>query len=888
MINYKEVISCSESDLNIIKNKYNENMYNEHFNVKYYQYLLKNYNEEIEQEIIDEIEYKEQISDIKDFFIENKEYQNVNNAWENIIYFLKNNDYEGLKEYILTQIKFESEVLRVKTAIKLHKLLWELKDREDLNKMVYFAFRNSEEYQFICGKILFYILNYDDIIIDDMIKYNYVTLTRLKWKEKFEKLHIYAKNNSILYYNMEDVTSKRNIYMYIQTIVGKMDIKVDSHEQAALKIRSYIPKYYYKDGKWEQMTYKHMFKKEIKNMFNEAIKKKDTPRYVNIYDFWNQRFEIIAPGSTHYKDYINDKIKNNNTNIKYDKFMINKRAFFNEITLDELIKEIKIKKSLYVKESTKLEVGKTGRSIMAVDDITYIIATFAMGDYDYIFNNFDDMSITNDCKAYMNIIKKIELSKQEWFLSYDYNDFNNQHNLYELIYIAKAFKDRLKELHYCNDSKEYFLNKYIEIMNNIIFKAQAGFKYKARSGLLSGTRFTTRDNTILNHIYMKLADKITQKIMEEKNLDYEKNDIRFLMGDDCIESAKTRSQCVIKTLVLNSMGLTGKIKKQIITKNRCEFLRIIIDKENHILQTNLNRAIAGFVSGNWQSKIDINILNRITSIIDEHWLMIRRGAIEERMNIITDCIINDCLRYENSEGKRVNIDKRLLSVDVRNNGLGIELNKGIIKLNKNLPEIKIDFSDIRNHNIPIIDDYIKTINYDHYIKNRIKNNLKLDYCIQFENKMAMRIKDELYKHYIKINKILHEELDINQNYKIIYTKSSNIKEISLINYKLYKEKRTKSNGLIKQNLLNKMKLHRMIFIKESNYLNTVTTLISEVLLIQKMNKWKWINKIPNQLRQIIDSEICYDYKDYNDILRTINKYNNGEKTIKLIDYINNW
>lgn len=199
-------------------------------------------------------------------------------------------------------------------------------------------------------------------------------------------------------------------------------------------------------------------------------------------------------------------------------------------------------------------------------------------------------------------------------LLYDWADFNTQHSKEDMAKVISWLKNIPSAPEdyglYCESIAESFYHMYLI--------TDEGEKLKLEKGLFSGWRGTTWINTVLNYVYVAVGIRCCERIYGDFSIAYVDH------GGDDLDIAFNQSEDTFRLLdVMDAIGFEAKDIKQMIDV-KAEFYRNTITEEGVFASP--TRAMANFVSGNWESSGAKTISEKTTSILDQVSKLIRRGV----------------------------------------------------------------------------------------------------------------------------------------------------------------------------------------------------------------------------------------------------------------------
>jgi hypothetical protein len=153
-----------------------------------------------------------------------------------------------------------------------------------------------------------------------------------------------------------------------------------------------------------------------------------------------------------------------------------------------------------------------------------------------------------------------------------------------------------------------------------------GRNYNWHSGLPSGVRYTSDMNDILNYCYTTVVKMNIDQVFAGLGdcLDFE------VCGDDSYHVYRNKSSAIFFSEVMSTCGFVAQPSKQQVSNCGYEYLRVQYSK-GHLALGCLCRTVASFVSGNWESDVDVDPLSFTNSVVSVLNLLFRRGADKGRL-----------------------------------------------------------------------------------------------------------------------------------------------------------------------------------------------------------------------------------------------------------------
>ena len=488
----------------------------------------------------------------------------------------------------------------------------------------------------------------------------------------------------------------------------------------------------------------------LNNMFDAIVNDINVNELIPFDDFWATRANSMPSGAA--------------TGYKYKDQPLDKRAAheLGLILKEDVLNENSI---VYASASMKYENGKC-RFLYSTDvhDQTRT---------DYLLNVIDKhlhvlpaagMGLNQTQELRQEILLGQSARIREECVSFDYEDYNNQHTYDYMMafWIALANSLQTKFGHAAKDYLHIIDIKIKTMQNRFIGKlGNDGMVFKSIHTLLSGSRETATLNGTNNIAYSKTIEDNLRELTDEDTFKFLK-----CVGDDQTGSTKSQKHAILLILFMLCAGCEGNTRKILLG---IEFLRKMYWPDQNICGY-LNRSICNLVSRdqNRTERVDKHTIP--TSLITQLRKIKSRGGDVDALDIIFNWTIkNKCLFTKNNNISMIPFE--YIHAQKQYGGLGVlplkgELNKYKIIVPGSIPKLRI--TDVPDQKVQgMSDDLMKfvsnkfdieVIGRDVLLKNMREKNLVNTASANDKKEWYEKIND--YYNNIKIveNKDINKEL----------------------------------------------------------------------------------------------------------------------------------
>lgn len=212
----------------------------------------------------------------------------------------------------------------------------------------------------------------------------------------------------------------------------------------------------------------------------------------------------------------------------------------------------------------KIEPKAKARAFIADDLINYLLGAYLYGDY--VYRNNDEQMVLSESiqKTYLRYIAMLELSRDNYCVSFDSSSFDKWPTKNELK-IARDGMNLLLDKTYC----ERELDIFNSMQENFYIKIPDGRLVPHQIGILSGWFITNLIGTIVNKSLSLAAGWISDSIPKSS----------WFKGDDTANIFKNYQSAKLWLMAMIGEGIKAKTQIFGICKGRIEFLRQLVDVE---------------------------------------------------------------------------------------------------------------------------------------------------------------------------------------------------------------------------------------------------------------------------------------------------------------------
>lgn len=498
------------------------------------------------------------------------------------------------------------------------------------------------------------------------------------WDKVLKPFHDLVRR-SVTYGGMELNEKQRQALMYMNILLGRKlyaaDLQAVIEERNGYGVevlhKSYVPEL----DEWSVQQYKEDFTIALNAGYHNIFKPKPLD-VTSFLEFWRVRYKWVTKGSTVLNDLKGEDRKYVITFLDGMYNAIekrhNKKSAFECHDLIEMIGDVSKKINLTRVVGKPNETGKE-RSLMPGTLAHYIA-------FCYVLYACEKKGQVGSVRV--NAPKDDDLQYFEarmgsglTHLMYDWANFNAQHSIWEMDQVIRMLQYQPN----VPEDYAYFCCVIADSFSEMYVLGEDDEEIKLERGLYSGWRGTSWINGVLNYVYLHVAWLNYERLGGKGTPAYVDHG-----GDDVDMAFGKTESCIAFEEVMNLMGFDAQRGKQMIDK-RAEFFRNTMSRG--AMQGNPTRALANFVSGNWEKMTDCGLQEKVTGILDAIAQMKRRGVGSSFCEGASLAALAHWCKVRTDE-KWVPINKCVLHGRVEDGALGIPDNHGMLweletKINRN-------------------------------------------------------------------------------------------------------------------------------------------------------------------------------------------------------------
>jgi hypothetical protein len=545
----------------------------------------------------------------------------------------------------------------------------------DINEIL--ASHVGEKHLFVTGLICHWLgLGSQMRPILSQALYPFYLVRLSKFDEVLGQLHANIRISN--YYCTTRVTEEeRQSIMYMQMLVGRKMYEADwvkVVEERKLGTSQDFVSYDPVRRLWTRAQYLTDFDSALTVAYSGMYNDPKPINVENFVDFWKLRRQWVAKGSTvlnqlpkhlltytiEFMDGLVSTIENRH----------NKKSLFENHEVLELIDET-VETWNATKAVPKLnETGKE-RELLPGTLMHYLV-------FSYVLYMAEKQAPIGTTRLNVNDDDNITYYDRKmtglYHMLYDWANFNAQHSTKDMAKVISALSD------FPTAPRDYafFCQAIAESFDHMWLLDPNGERHKLEKGLFSGWRGTTWINTVLNFVYVNIGVKCCCRLYHDFDPIYFDHG-----GDDLDVAFKSAVDCFRMMEVMDKIGYEAKAIKQMVDK-KAEFYRNTITQSGVFASP--TRALANFVSGNWESAGAKTLSEKTVSILDQVWKLIRRGVEPDFCETLATISLNHWLKIK-LEDEWFVLRPEIVHGDMADGGLGIPDEEGMIwKLDHPLKE----------------------------------------------------------------------------------------------------------------------------------------------------------------------------------------------------------
>lgn len=392
------------------------------------------------------------------------------------------------------------------------------------------------------------------------------------------------------------------------------------------------------------------------------------PKPVNVgsfVDFWKIRRNWVAKGSTVLNQLPPKMLKYTVSFLDHMMGEIelrhNKKSLFEQHEVMDLLRETTESWNA-TKAVPKLnETGKE-RQLLPGTLMHYVVFSYVL----YVAECQDQVGTTRlNVKDEDGIIFYDRKMNSMYHMLYDWANFNAQHSVEDMARVIRM----LEMIPTAPRDYGFFCRAIAESFYHMWLLDPEGGKHKLEKGLFSGWRGTTWINSVLNYVYVYVGIKCCERIYDDFCPTYIDHG-----GDDLDVGFRSAHDCFRMMKVMDAIGYEATAIKQMVDV-KSEFFRNTITDEGVFASP--TRALANFVSGNWESGGAKTLSEKTTSVLDQAAKLERRGVDGEFCKKLCAMSLKHWLKIK-VEDEWFEVREEVVHGDVESGGLGIPDEKGCV------------------------------------------------------------------------------------------------------------------------------------------------------------------------------------------------------------------
>nr|UVG55905.1 putative RNA-dependent RNA polymerase [Poaceae Liege alphachrysovirus 1] len=426
--------------------------------------------------------------------------------------------------------------------------------------------------------------------------------------------------------------------MYLQMFTGRKMYTADWAkviDERKLRNSKLFVSFDIERGLWTRRQYLDDFDAAISQAYVGMYADPRPIRIENFVDFWKRRRSWVAKGSTVLnslgKEVLRYSVRFFDEMSKVIEMRHNKKSLFENHEVIDLIDETE-RSWNYTKAVPKLnETGKE-RELLPGTLMHYLVFSYVL----FVAEKQPPVGSTrlnvNDDDNILYFDRKMVSTYHH--MLYDWANFNAQHSSEDMARVIEG----LDQIPGAPKDYGYFCRAIAESFFNMYLIDPDGKEHKLERGLFSGWRGTTWINTVLNFVYVNVAVRCCERLYGDFDSVYFDHG-----GDDLDIAFRSPKDCFRLVEVMDAIGYEATTIKQMIDK-KAEFFRNTVTIEGVFASP--SRALANFVSGNWETAGAKTVSEKTMSIMDQVAKLERRGVEAEFCQALMRMALNHWLKIK--------------------------------------------------------------------------------------------------------------------------------------------------------------------------------------------------------------------------------------------------
>ena len=476
---------------------------------------------------------------------------------------------------------------------------------------------------------------------------------------------------------------------------------------------------------WTKQQYDIDFEKGLAEAYEKMISK---PRKVNVtsfVDFWKRRRQWIAKGSpvlnTLPKEMLKYTIDLYDGVVKSIEMRHNKKSLFEAHEVVGLINDSMEDFNL-TKAVPKLNETGKHRELLPGTLAHYLIFSYVL----YVAELQEQVGSVrlnapaDEKIAYYDGKMEAEMTH----MLYDWANFNSQHSVDDMRKVVNW----LSLIPTAPADYGPFCQLISESFTRMALVDPDGQRHDLKKGLFSGWRGTSWINGVLNFVYVYIGVKCCERLFPQFEPVYFDHG-----GDDLDVAFRDPSDAVRMMAVMDAIGYEAKAIKQMIDK-KSEFFRNTITHEG--VYASPTRALANFVSGNWEGGGAKTLFEKSMSILDQVGKLQRRGVDPKFCLSLTKMCMAHWLKVK-TDDEWFEIKPEIVHGSMTQGGLGVPDENGRVWL----LDRDLELVDVEEFRVTLPAAYC-TEDYVDLLEEQLeRTNLKLEGRQVLVNKLAKQSYD---------------------------------------------------------------------------------------------------------------------------------------------------
>ncbi|KAL7667764.1 hypothetical protein ACOME3_010433 [Neoechinorhynchus agilis] len=339
---------------------------------------------------------------------------------------------------------------------------------------------------------------------------------------------------------------------------------------------------------------------------------------------------------------------------------MNKKIAVELVSREEVLSHLDSPPHTIVRTSTKHEPGHKNRPLYASDDMHSFISAYATGNMERAYHKHG-VCISQQPEDVLGWVQKHWKRPKEWAVSYDFSSYNQHHRPRDLADIdlgaAAAWLRRATTEVGVETTRMACLEKAAASLwtagSHYVRFARFGEspelpQERVFAGLITGTRNTARDNTLMHQVY---NHHILENLRNTTGISISFEDT-IKSGDDEVVFTGDWLSALAYVRMVELSGYEGKKQKLLISEGGAEFLQLMCDKNEPIPSYPLAPVLATYSSGNWYKNAVRDLVGLIPSVGAQVMNMVREGMDGEFGRQIAVETINWFMQMPENESMR--------------------------------------------------------------------------------------------------------------------------------------------------------------------------------------------------------------------------------------------